>query len=236
MFWRVKQLSSDELDICHKTLSPRATFALVGDAVAQRKGISIVRMGDGELGLLNAKNGEPFNGFDHIDPKSNERLGFEGLEIAEVKKLILEAGNTCTYFAPSVSGISKLDYMLHDRFLPREYYLDNFFVNDWSKKMVHLLLEASDGVFVIHKEYQLLIDNFATHYDLSRSHFAGFAKMSWRDNDEAVAAAVGSDKQLVLFSAGPAGKVIGPKIAKAGKVVLDIGNTLPQWSVGTQAR
>ena len=234
MFWHIKGLTKEEIDLCHKTLSPRATFALVGDAIAQHKGISIVRMGDGELGLLNAKNGEAFNDFDHIDPKSNTRLGFDGLEVAEVKKLILEAGNTCTYFAPSVSGISRHDYMLHDRFLPREVYLDNFFVNDWSKQMVRLLLEASGGVFIIHREYQLLIDNFVSHYDLPREHFSGFAKDSWRDNEAAVRAAVESDKQLVLFSAGPAGKLIAPKIAAAGKVVIDVGNTLPHWSVGTQ--
>ena len=38
--------------------------------------------------------------------------------------------------------------------------------------------------------------------------------------------------QLVLYSGGPGGKIIGPKIAKAkNKIVLDVGNTLLPWSV-----
>lgn len=232
MIFSIKELTENEIDICFRTLSSKAIFALVGDAIKKKNGISIVRMGDGEVGLLNAPDGKPFTGFNHLDPNWNTRLGIEGLDIETVKANILEAGNTCTYFAPSVSGISHGDFKLHHLFNKREFYLDNFFAEDWTREMIKMLLAASEGVFILHKEHENLIDKFVQHYDLPRALFSGFKKESWRDNEAAIRAATESGRQLVLFSAGPAGKCIAPKIAKSGKVVLDVGNTLPGWSIG----
>src|SRR3989338_2719518 len=232
MFISVKQLTEEENDICFKTLSSKAVFALVGNAIKKKKGISIVRIGDGEVGLLDAPDGKPFTGFNNLDPNWNTRLGIEGLGIEKVKANILEAGNACTYFAPSVSGISLGEFKLHHRFNKREVYLDNFFVADWTKEMIRMLLVASEGVQVIHKDCETLIENFVRRYDLPKTLFSGFKKKSWRDNEAAIKAAIDSGKQLVLFSAGPAGKIIGPKIALAGKGVLDVGKTLPGWSIG----
>ena len=233
MFLTQKQLNDREKDICFRTISSKAIFAVVGDAVKAAKGMSIIRMGDGEARLLKAPDGQPFDAFEQRHSGWNKRMGIDGLSIETIKKNILAAGNTCTYFAPSVSGISRVEYALHDSFHDRDVYFDNFFVNDWAKEMITMLLTASNGVFIIHKDYDTLIENFVKHYDLPASSFAGFAKLDWRDNDAAVQAAVKSGKQLVLFSAGPAGKIIGPEIAKHGRVVLDIGNTLPGWSTGT---
>ncbi len=232
MFLSIKKLQDNERDICFRTLSPKAIFAIVGDAIQEKKGMSIIRMGDGEVGLLKAPNGKEFHGFDYIDPEWNIRMGIAGLEIEKIKENILKAGNESTYFAPSVSGISLGEYSSHNYFNSREFYFDNFFVNDWGKGMIRMLLEASDGIFIIHKEFEFLIENFVTHYKIPRSKFAGFQKKSWRDNDQAVQEAIKSGKQLILFSAGPAGKIIGPEIAKAGRVVLDVGNTLVGWSLG----
>ncbi|MEK7649911.1 MAG: hypothetical protein AAB367_03075 [Patescibacteria group bacterium] len=232
MFLSIRQLSTTEADLCRRTLSSRAAFALVSDAITQRTSLSIVRMGDGEVALLEAEDGRPFTRFNDRDAAWNARLGIDGLDVANIKANILKAGNECTYFAPSVSGISRRDYWLYDHFEPREVYLDNFFVNDWTKDMLDMLLRASDGVLIMHKDPEELARNFVQTYGIPQSHFAGFEKRSWRDNDAAIDAAAHSDKQLVLFSAGPAGKLIGPEIAKSGKVVIDVGNTLPGWSKG----
>ena len=54
-----------------------------------------------------------------------------------------------------------------------------------------------------------------------------------KDNDRAVRSAIKSGMQLILFSAGPGGKIIGPQIAKGrSSVVIDVGNTLVHWSRG----
>lgn len=231
MLWDVKKLTPEEADICRRTLSPKAAFALVGHAVARREGLSVVRMGDGEVRILEARDDLRFSSFDHY-PDWNVRLGIEGLSVKEIQRRIIRAANECTYFAPSVSGISMHHYRLHDKVARRDVYFDNFFVNDWTKRMIRLLLEASDGVFIAHREYREIIDNFVSHYELPREHFAGIKKESWQDNERTVSAALASGKQLILFSAGPAGKVIGPELSARGLVSLDIGNTLPHWSVG----
>lgn len=232
MFLSVKELSPEEEAICTRTLGPKAAFALIGDAIARKRGISVVRVADGELRLLTAQDGLPFTEFETKYPGWNKRYGIEGLAIEAAKKNILEAGNSCTFFAPSVSGISREDYKLYHLFEPREFYFDNFFVNDWTPEMIRMLLESSDGVFVIHRNYEEIINDFTRHYDIPPEHFSGFPKLSWQDNDAAVEAARASGRQLVLFSAGPAGKIIGPRIAAHGSVVLDVGNTLRGWSIG----
>ncbi|OHA85627.1 MAG: hypothetical protein A2408_01070 [Candidatus Yonathbacteria bacterium RIFOXYC1_FULL_52_10] len=232
MFLKVKKLDEREKEICLKTISSKATFSLVADALVRNEGISIVRMGDGERKLLQAFDGEPFTAFETVRPGWNEHLGVEGLDIETIKANIIEAGNSCTYFAPSVSGVHQNEYRLYDHFRERKVYLDNFFVNDWTPQMVRMLLEESDGVYVMHREYDLLIKNFIRTYKIPAEKFSGFEKRNWKDNEEAIQAAGESGKQLVLFSAGPAGKIIAPHIAATGKVVLDVGNTLHGWSIG----
>lgn len=190
-------------------------------------------MGDGECKILKADKSKPFNDFDYIKGW-NERLGIVGIPTDILQKKIIEAGNNCTYFAPSISGISLSNYYLYNFFKSRPFYFDNFYVNDWTHKMIKMLLEASDGVFIIHKDYKKIISNFRKTYELtnkSGDRFDGFPKKNWNDNEQAIDAAVKSGMQLILYSGGPGGKIIGPKIAKAkNKIVLDIGNTMETWS------
>lgn len=207
-------------------------FAIVGDALENHKSISIVRMGDGEKRILESNKNEPFTYFNKRHKGWNKKLGISGMPTEIIQKNILAAGNGCTYFAPSVSGISLHDYYLHHFFNPRPHYFDNFYINDWTKEMISMLFEASDGVFIIHREYKKIINNFKKNYTIAtKFKLDGFAKNSWRDNDQAIDAATKSTAQLVLYSGGPGGKIIGPQIAKVeNKIVLDVGNTLLPWS------
>lgn len=232
MFISINKLSSSDKKICLNTVSTKAIFAIVGDALTRKKSISIVRMGDGEKKILATKKStEFFDYFDDIHKDWGTQLGVKGMPIENLRKNILAAGNHCTYFAPSVSGIQFPNYSLYKFFKPREFYFDNFFVNDWSAGMIKLLLETAKGIFVIHRDYKKIINNFKTNYDLNNQFFDGFQKESWCDNEQAIETAINSKAQLILFSAGPGGKIIGPKIAKAkNKIVLDVGNTLIPWS------
>lgn len=235
MIFSIKKLSGTEKAFCLKTISSKAMFAIVGDAIVNRKSMSIVRMGDGERGILEADKTKPFTRFNYIRPDWNKKLGIEGASTSSLQKSIIKAGNSCTYFAPSVSGISLREYYLYDYFKPRPLYLDNFYVNDWTPKMIEMLFRASEGVFIIHKDYQKIIKNFKKNYNFDRKSgvkFAGFAKRNWSDNEQAIEAAITSGMQLILYSAGPGGKIIGPAIAKTkNKIVLDVGNTLLPWSL-----
>lgn len=228
----MKKLTDLEKEICLKTLSSKSLYALVGSAILSGESLSVVRMGDGERKILEADTSKAFTSFNKAGDNWNQRLGVEGITVSDLQKKIEIAGNTCTYFAPSISGISFPQYYLYNFFQPRPYYFDNFFVNDWSREMIQTLIEASDGIFILHRDYKQIINNFNKNYSFSKPvRFAGFPKNSWEDNDEAVAAALNSGMQLILFSAGPGGKIIGPEIAKSeNKIVLDIGNTLVPWS------
>ncbi len=234
MFWSVKSLSTTEKQVCLKTISPRAVYAIVGDALTRKKSLSIVRMGDGELAILTADKHQPFTKFNGQEDW-NKRLGVKDIDTLKLQQLITTAGNKATYFAPSVSGISRTDYHLYKFFKPRSHYIDNFFVNDWNKEMIRRLLTNSEGVFILHREYKKIISNFKQNYELTGKNkvkFSGFPKNNWSDNKQAIAAAIASSCQLILFSAGPGGKIIGPEIAKhKNKIVLDIGNTLIHWSL-----
>lgn len=237
MIFNIRKLSRAEKDLCLKTVSSKAIFAMVGDAISERKSISIVRMGDGERRILEADGTKPFIEFEQKHENWNKRMGIEGIPINILKQRILDAGNTCTYFAPSVSGISFPHYNLYPYFNVRPFYFDNFFVNDWTFAMIQMLFEASEGIFIIHREFEEIIQNFKKNYNLSNKKIEGTQKNSWNDNESVIEAARNSGMQLILFSAGPSGKIIGPEIAKFdNKIVLDVGNTLIPWSIKTPNR
>lgn len=232
MIFSIKGLTDEERTLCKKTISPKALYALVGDAIVKKESISIVRMGDGERKILASDAKETFTDFERDYTGWNERLGIHDMPIENLRQNILDAGNTCTYFAPSVSGISYPGYRLYDFFEARSEYYDNFFVNDWTKEMIQRLLEASDGVCILHRDHESIIKSFQNNYSFAKPvHFEGFTKHSWEDNDAAIAAAMNSKSQLILFSAGPGGKIIAPSIAQGeNKIVIDVGNTLIPWS------
>jgi len=233
MIFNIKKLSAQERKICLKTISPKAVFAIVGDAIKNKKSISVIRMGDGERGILKTDKSKQFNLLGKRQKIWDKRLGIGGMPIKDLQKNIINSGNKCTYFAPSISGISFSGYNLYNFFKSRPYYFDNFFVNDWTKEMIKMLLESSGGVFIVHRDYKKIIDNFNKNYNFQNKNlfFGGFPKNNWQDNQQAINEAIKSKAQLILFSAGPAGKIIGPEIAKArNKIVLDVGNTLIPWS------
>lgn len=232
MIFSIKRLNEQEKDICFKTMSSKAIYALVGDALLAEESLSIVRMGDGERRILKADPTNPFTDFEKLYPGWNKRLGVDGEPVDQLQRDILEAGNTCTYFAPSVSGISYKEYALHELFTSRPHYIDNFFVNDWTGEMIRNLFEASNGIYILHREYEQIIKNFQTNYEFKKEVvFEGRTKDSWRDNDDAIKEASRSKAQLVLFSGGPGAKIISPRIANTkNKIVIDVGNTLLPWS------
>jgi hypothetical protein len=232
MIFSVKRLHADEKNICLKTISSKAILSLVGSALLEQTSLSIVRMGDGERAILDADPTKPFVAFDGKHDDWNRRLGIDGEPLDRLQRDIIEAGNSCTYFAPSVSGISYTAYHLYQFFQPRLSYVDNFYVNDWTNQMIQMLLEASHGIYIIHRDYVKIIQNFQKNYHFTKPVlFDGCVKDSWKDNDEVIEAAIRSPAQLILFSAGPGGKIIGPTIAKTkNKIVLDVGNTLLPWS------
>jgi hypothetical protein len=91
--------------------------------------------------------------------------------------------------------------------------------------MQQQLIRAANGVLFIHADPDLR-ESFVSRIGKKAS---AIALCDWRQSEEVIDFASRSDAQLVLFSGGPAGKYIGPKIAAGGKVVLDLGSAASEW-------
>jgi hypothetical protein len=233
----IKSLDNQHMKYALRTLSPYAFFYIVGDAILNKKPLSTVRMGDGEVSLLKAcldKRGEPeyFTNFiNTYDDDKLKRMGIYGIKYAQLDRRLRIAGNECTHFAPSVSGLTQDGYNLYDWFSTRQQYVDNFFVNIWDSQMQAELYKAAGKVLFIHRNVETadaMQANLKKHLGVA----VQFLRLStWEQSDNIIDQAQNSQAPLVLFAGGPASKYISPEIAKVGKVVLDLGNATDLWTL-----
>jgi hypothetical protein len=207
---------------------------LVGDALISGKKLSVVRMGDGETYLYS----ESLKGDGIIAPGTQGRydepwlkmLGCLNIPRKILRKRIEDAATDCTYFAPSISGVWRQDYNNHERSF-RSQYVDNFFVNDWTTEMQSALYTQAGHILLIHSSAETA-DSMQINLKNKLNVKVTFLKLTrWEDTENIINQASAIDAKLVLFSAGPAGKYIGPKIAAQKKVVLDIGNSIDHWTM-----
>lgn len=229
--------SLDKLDeqqygrLC-ETISANAFYMIVGDALSRGDELSVVRMADGERRLLidciENPDTYPLVGFG--EPWMT-RMGCAGISPAELNKRLNWAAQECTYFAPSLSGIHNPEYDLYS-FGSRFRFVDNFFPNLWTDEMKIALYKKAGHVLFIHNNpnsakaltlrLKWVLDVKVTWLKLEK----------WQDAEGVIAAAAECDAPLAIFSAGPASKYIGPRIASNRsypKVALDIGQASDRW-------
>jgi hypothetical protein len=231
-------LSKEKYDLCRNTISSNAFYLMVGDALSCGMALSVVRMADGERHLLEeilSGIGDrewmesPVTGYDDAWMK---RMGVYGITRRELHLRLIEAAKNCEFFAPSLSGIHKPEYEMHSFFPPRDRYVDNFFPNAWTDEMKINLYRKAGHVLFIHCN-----PNSAAALKLRLENVLGvkvsYIQMAkWQDAEGVVAEAAKNAAPLVIFSAGPANKFIGPRIAhegRTGKVTLDIGQASDRW-------
>lgn len=228
-------LSRDKEKILENTISSNAFYMIVGSALLNRAPLSVVRMADGERHLMEeimqhgrdeAWLSSPVNVYDQA---WRERMGCDGISRGTLFKSLVEAANECDYFAPSLSGVNRPAYDVYSYFKSRNKFVDNFFVNAWTDMMKIDLYKVAGHVLFIHRN-----PNSAKAFELRLNHVLG-VKMSyiqlsmWDQAEDVISEAAENDAPLVLFSAGPASKFIGPQIARSGKVTLDLGNASDSW-------
>ena len=233
--FEIVPLSREKEKILENTISSNAFYMIVGSALLNRAGLSVVRMADGEHhlmeeiiqhGLEEAWLNHPVTSFDQA---WRERMGVEGISRGTLFKRLIEAANDCDYFAPSLSGINRKEYEVHSYFRSRSRFVDNFFVNAWTDEMKIKLYRAAGHVLFIHGN-----PNSARAFYLRLKYVLGvkttYIQLSmWDQAEQVIEAAAKVDAPLVLFSAGPASKFIGPRIAQQGKVTLDLGHASDSW-------
>lgn len=218
-------------EIASRTVSPNAFFWMVMDALTNRKGLSCVRMADGEKAILlqamQQQSYEPLQcPFAEI-PGWIENMGLGGIVAGEMFYRLDHAARSCTHFAPSVSGLSKMDYNLYDLWKPRDFYIDNFFVDQWSVAQKEELFRTAGHVLFIHRNAGTA-DSMQIRVQANLGVKVSFIRLDhWRECDTVIGLAAENRAPLVLFSGGPAGKYIAPKIVEKSplpKVVIDVGH------------
>lgn len=228
-----QKLNLDQIELCVKTISSNTFYMLVNDALLSNRNLSVVRMGDGERQIIDwCRKHDDTDMLDSHNAGWLNRLGCFGIRSGEIMRRLHLAGNDCTYFAPSVSGILHEGFHLHSLFKPRDFYVDNFFVNAWTEEMKIALFRTAKHVLFIHRNTAAAdVMQIRAKYALDVK--VTFLKLeSWEQADDVIAKAAAIDAPLTLFSAGPASKYIGPAIAKGGriaKVTIDIGNAADYW-------
>ena len=232
--------------VARSTISSRAFYYLVSHALIQDEPLSVVRMGDGEarlyrecreLGSTSLRRKLPVETF---HKELREQLGIEGIPYELLERRIEEAADRCTYFAPSITGLTNPQFDLYSLFPSRTRYVDNFWVNDWTYEQKAELFKLADKILLIHHKTEVadaMQNN--TWRLLGKQGMVQYVKMSsWRETTQVLSAAVCSDARLILLCAGPAGKYLAPAIASKrtfggqARVVLDIGNSIDQWTFG----
>lgn len=227
-------LAEEKLEICRNTISSNTFYMMVQDALVTGKSLSVVRMGDGEVQLIKAcSEGDPHDPIVIDYPEEwLRRLGIFGIPRGRLRQRMEYAAEVCTWFAPSVSGISNTGYDLYSIFRKRERYVDNFFVNAWTEQMkIDLFKQAKNVLFIHGNTASADAMQIRAKYGLDVK--VTFLKLEgWEETEEVIQRASWIDAPLVLFSAGPAGKYIGPclnNLSSTKRVILDLGNAADYW-------
>lgn len=233
----ISLLNAQQRAISNRTLSSWAFYYQVGDALLSKTRLSTVRMGDGERTLLDAcvKASLDARGHEVCDSYNQEwrtRMGIDGITFNDLYRRIRRAGNECTHFGPNISGLVQDAYNVYQYFDPRAQYVDNFWVNAWHTQAKAELYKAAGSILFIHRNpntANALIKRCKEYLDVDVT----FIQMSnWDQTQSIIHRAISHPAQLVMFSGGPASKYMSPEIAAhTNKVVLDLGNSVDQWTL-----
>lgn len=236
--FNLQKLDNSQIELCKKTISANTFYLLVGDAIISKKPLSVIRMADGECHFMrDCRNNNPKSLAKPPSGHNNtwmENMGCLGITREDLLNRLILAANKCDYFAPSITGISQNNYNMYDypwHILNRSIYVDNFFPNIWDEEMKINLFKLAKHVLFIHKN-----TSTADAMQIRAKTFGvkvTYLKLTnWRESDIVANKASQIDAPLVIFSAGPANKYIGPYIAHNGipKVTLDIGQAADRWT------
>jgi hypothetical protein len=217
-------LSYREIDICHRTMSSNALFALVMDALDTHQDLSVVRAADGEKMLYThcRKNTGILKPFGGLTDEWFMKYGCKDIPCDVLVSRIESAVSECDYFAPSISGLTMPGFDLYDLFPARNMYVDNFFPNLWNAEQKQALLEKSERIVIIHRGSESIYRFIGLH----ESKSLWILLSMWTQSEQVIKEANSFRPTLTLFSGGPASKYIGPRIPG---VTLDIGQAMIRW-------
>jgi hypothetical protein len=231
-------LTSLQRKLVFKTISSNAFYLLVKDALEQKYGLSVIRMADGERALL--QQCEKGDDQALVDPPHGhgqdwlERYGVAGIPKWRLQHSLNFAAKNCTYFSPSITGVTDPAYSVYNLFPARDVYVDNFFPDQFTMEQKESLFKTAGHVLFIHGNPHTA-DSMQLRTQANLGVKVSYLRLTnWREAPGVVDAARKNLAPLVLFASGPASKWIGPAIEKGGyvpKVTLDLGHGADLWTM-----
>lgn len=190
---------------------------------------SIVRMSDGEKGILEKVDG--FNSPSWLnDPAYLVSHGMAGVDLPELAAGLIRAGNEAGLLCCPLAGVYRDSFRLHPYWPNRARYGDIHFAYEWQRRgFLPEIYELAGSVAFVCKEAEQMAIR-ARDTDLPATFYA-IPLCSWLDHDGAVAIAKDLRPRLVAIAGGPPGRILTRRIevALGNAVVLDVGTALKTW-------
>lgn len=218
------KLDKDQSEILKNTMSSNSFYYLLANHIVNNIPMSVVRMGDGEKIILDNKHsGKEFK--DLVTEDWIPRMGYKDCSIENAADLIIEAIKECTYFAPNLNGVIDSSFSLYNFNIKHKSFIDNFFVNSFTKSQINVLYKLAKKILIINNNDD--IKQYAINKYSNEDYQFEFLKLAnWTELRSIEFLASISKANLVLISGN---KCLGPRLAKYGKISVDVGNTIDKW-------
>lgn len=226
----VKEYNKEELTRAKQYLSSDALLIHVCDALARKKPLSLVRMGDGEKMIVKYSQGEAPHRY-LTDKIWLQEYGLWKADLKKVGQDLIKAANEADFFCPNISGLVYPKYEMLSFMPKREQYGEGLFAHSWLYMgRVPELMNYSGGIAVVCRSSINISYDLGKKYNKIGIHSIDYD--SWKDYDRALELISLIPAHLILVSAGASGKYLVVEAAKkTGKVVIDTGSALIRhWS------
>lgn len=215
-------LTPAQLEFTNRILSSDALAAQLVTRIKQRIPTAVVRMSDGERGIIEySRTGHK----DYFlkDPRWLSNYGLAGADLAQVGRDLLKAGNEADYLGCTISGVF-WDIFDTQQYFPDRSYCDCFYPFMWEcTGRVGAILKAGPCL-VLHNDHRSVVRKLSAKYGVTG--MAGMRLSSWDQHDAIVENVKQIPASTVLVSGGASGKALCVRLAKLGKVALDVGSAM----------
>lgn len=223
----VKTLSEVELSFCKKIISADSLYAQVVDRILRKIPTSVIRLSDGERGIMEASLTGRAEGFMN-DQNWKKKYGLTDIDYSFLGRELLRVGMEADFVGLTISGLWLPSFNVHKLFPNRtENIIDNFFPYAWKNQDRVSGIISAAPVLVLHREQNTLVAGLIKKYG---GDINGIVLDSWKDHARLLKEATEHRARTILVSGGASGKVFAHNLSRrSGKVVLDIGDALPLW-------
>jgi hypothetical protein len=219
-------LTDEEKNFLNKIISPRSLYLFIHQEIIENKGAAFVRFADGDFEVIKSVK-ENFSlekkyGIDWIND-----LGLQNVDLNKISDELIYAGNNAKYIAPSISAINYETFKGSYFFKDRKNYFDIFSFYDFNKEMIKEIYESADGVGVITRQAEYFSKKIKNKFNTHTEYFT----LNNRNDIKLILNKIQkSSLKLFIVMGGPIAKFLATKIQELGKICIDVGRSIENWS------